>query len=36
MLVAFGFLFGTPLWSQAKTVNEKILDILLEEQDCYS
>ncbi len=30
MLVALGFLFGTPLWSQAKTVNEKILDILLE------
>jgi phosphate-selective porin OprO and OprP len=30
ILVALGFLFGAPLWSQAKTVNEKILDILLE------
>ncbi len=30
ILFALCFLFGTPLWSQAKTVNEKILDILLE------
>jgi len=28
--VAMGFLLGTPLLLQAKTVNEKILDILLE------
>ena len=30
MVAALGFLFGTPLGSQAKTVNKKILDILLE------
>ncbi len=30
LLVAVGFLFGTPLLTQAKSVNEKILDILLE------
>ena len=30
LLVGVGFLFGTPLLTQAKSVNEKILDILLE------
>ncbi len=30
LLVSVGFLFGTPLVTQAKSVNEKILDILLE------